>query len=134
MDKKEPDVPARGMPYEGPLGGVVEGLKHDPILLFGIGAGILVVGVLAFASNVWIVLVVAALFVAVLGARLRQDTRHARSGVKTSVIGTSVDEGSDAGNVADPNAGPVSSRFIGSSIKGGSRVGNVGEPRKPPEG
>jgi hypothetical protein len=45
---------------------VVKGLKDKPALLFGIGAGIILVVVLGITTDVWIAVVVAAVLVACL--------------------------------------------------------------------
>jgi predicted aspartyl protease len=55
---------------------VVKGLRNEPPLLFGIGAGIVLVGILAATTSLAIVIVVAAVFVAALGAWLFRATRQ----------------------------------------------------------
>jgi hypothetical protein len=66
------------MPYEAALVEVVKGLHRDPVLLFGIGAGIVVVGALATTSSLPLVLIVAGLFVVVLSARAHQQAQAVR--------------------------------------------------------
>jgi hypothetical protein len=58
-----------------PLLVVVKGLLNEPPLLFGIGAGIVLVGILAATTSIVIVAIVAAIFVAALGAWLYRETR-----------------------------------------------------------
>ena len=136
MEKKETAPPEREMPFGSALMKVVTGLQDDPVLLYGIGAGIVIVGVLVFTASAAIVLIVAALFVVVLFARAHQDARRLQKGTAVNVrlAGTSVED-SNVANVAqaggDTNVGV---RSFGGRIKG-SNVGNVGptEPRNKPE-
>jgi hypothetical protein len=77
--ENEAGRPAAGrMPYEAALMEVVKGLHHDPVLLFGIGAGIVVVGALAITSSLLLVLVVAGVFVVVLFARAHERAQTVR--------------------------------------------------------
>ena len=137
MEKKETAPPEREMPYGSALMKVVTGLQDDPVLLYGIGAGIIIVGVLVFTASAVVVLIVAALFVVVLFARAHQDAQRLQkqgTAVKVSLAGSSVED-SNVGNIAQAG-GDVNVRagLFGSRIKG-SNVGNVGpvEPRKKPE-
>jgi len=77
---QETRTPASTVPFSDALLEVVKGLKDDTVLLFGIGAGILLVAVLAFTSSLSIVIVVAAVLVLVLGASVVTRTRAAQSG------------------------------------------------------
>lgn len=54
---------------------VVKGLRDHPPLLFGIGAGIVLIGVLAATTSIVLVLIVAAVLVAALTAWLIHETR-----------------------------------------------------------
>ena len=78
IETQETDAPAGGMPYEAALLEVVKGLHRDPLLLFGIGAGILIVAVLAITTNLAIVLVVAGFFVVALGVGAHQRVQQSR--------------------------------------------------------
>jgi hypothetical protein len=86
------------MPYEAALLEVIKGLHRDPILLFGIGAGIVVVGALAVTSNLTLVLVVAGLFVVVLVARAHARTQAIR-GVDVRSRFSSVRRNRSSGNL-----------------------------------
>ena len=124
-----------GMPYETALLEVIKGLHRDPILLFGIGAGILLVAVLATTSSVAVVLVVAAFFVVVLAARVHRQAQRVKRGadIGTTVVASSVED-SDIGNVPAGGTNRVRTR-LGFSKVSGSRIGNVGgsPPPKAPE-
>jgi hypothetical protein len=58
---------------------VVKGLKDKPPLLFGIGAGVILVVVLGVTADVWLVLIVAAVLVLALGAWLVVEARRLRA-------------------------------------------------------
>lgn len=122
-----------GMPYEAALLEVIKGLHRDPVLLFGIGAGILLVAVLATTSSVAVVLVVAAFFVVVLAARVHQQAQRVRRGadVRATVLASSVED-SEVANVQAGGTNRVRAR-LGFSKVSGSRIGNVGgsPPPKP---
>ena len=62
----------------GVLAEVVKGLRKQPALLFGIGAGIVLVAVLAATTSVWLVLIVAAVLVLALGAWVVNEARNRR--------------------------------------------------------
>jgi hypothetical protein len=135
------DAPVRGMPYEAALLEVIKGLHRDPILLFGIGGGILLVAVLAVTTSLAIVLVVAGLFVVVLGAHMLQEARRVSRGEKTRGenirvrLNRSKIRSSDVGN-ADSTGGSTNIDVrIGRTEVTGSRIGNVGgsSRRKSPE-
>jgi len=66
-----------GVPFGDALTAVVKGLK-DPYLLFGLGAGIILVGALTFTGNVTLVLIVACVLVVALLARLVANMQSAR--------------------------------------------------------
>ena len=63
----------------GVMPDVVKGLKDKPPLLFGIGAGVILVVVLGATADVWLVLIVAAVLVLALGAWLVNDARRLRN-------------------------------------------------------
>jgi hypothetical protein len=128
-----PESPDRSMPYGTALTAVVRGLYKDPILLFGIGAGILVVGALAFTSSVALVLAIAGLFIVVLAARIHMQTRRVRSGRALGIaLGSSLDE-TDVGT-ADSDKGRATGFVLFSRAKN-SRIGAAGgeRHRRPPE-
>jgi hypothetical protein len=137
MEDKETAPVERAMPYASALGEVVKGLRNDPVLLYGIGAGIIVVGVLVFTASTAIVLIVAALFVVVLFARGHQDAQRIQKKgtvVDARVVGSSLDD-SDVGNVAQAGADTTVRAKVGFSRMKHSRVGNVGgsEQQQTPE-
>lgn len=91
---------------------VVKGLRNEPPLLFGIGAGIVLVGILAATTSIAIVAIVAAIFVAALGAWLFRETRArvAAAGAHTHV--SSVDaEIDDRANVGGIEAADVAGSY-----------------------
>lgn len=117
MDNKAAGAAAGKMPYEAALVEVVKGLHRDPILLFGIGAGIVAVGAIAIASSLSPVLVVAGIFVVVLLARTHQRARRIQGGdISVRVFGTSIRDSDIATGL------PEGSRFRGFFF--GSRVSN----------
>lgn len=81
MEHEAPGSPPRKMPYEAALMEVIKGLRDDPILLFGIGAGIVLVGVLAVTSSLPLVLVVAGVLVIVLLAGTHLRVQATREGI-----------------------------------------------------
>ena len=106
MEEKETAPSDQTMPYASALAEVVKGLRNDPVLLFGIGAGIIVVGVLALNSDTRALLIVAALLLVVLFARLHQDAHRVQKRgtvLDVSARASSV-EGSDVANVLSPKA------------------------------
>jgi hypothetical protein len=114
MDK---EAAAGKMPYEAALLEVVKGLQRDPILLFGIGAGIVAVGAIAIASSLSSVLVVAGIFVVVLLARVHQRASRIKGGdVSVRLFGTSMRDSDVATGLSE------GSRFHGFFF--GSRVSN----------
>jgi hypothetical protein len=123
-----------GMPYETTLSDVVKGLYKDPILLFGIGAGILLVAVLAVTTSLAVVLVVAGLFVVVIlvGAHQRARRRAREADVSGQAIGSRV-QGSQVAKAQKGFVGRLRGRVFFSSVKD-SQVGVVGdsEPPRPP--
>jgi hypothetical protein len=88
---------------------VVKGLMDKPPLLFGIGAGVILVVVLGATADVWLVLIVAAVLVLALGAwlviearRLRNEAaRTAAGGVRQTIHSEDVEtaKGATAANV-----------------------------------
>lgn len=99
-----PDQPG----FAGALTEVVRGLRGQPALLFGIGAGILLVAVLAATTRLVLVIVVAAVLLAALAAWLIRETRTrqeqraaARANVSRATIGHSdvalIDTAGEAG-------------------------------------
>src|SRR5262245_49043631 len=96
MENKESAAPERAMPYSSALGEVIKHLRNDPVLLYGIGAGILICGVLVFTASVAIVLIVAAFFALVLFARVHVQAQKARKGtdVRARAVGSSIEDSS----------------------------------------
>ena len=124
------------MPYESALLEVVKGLHRDPILLFGIGAGILLVAVLAVTTSLAAVLVVAGLFGVVIAARAHQRAQRIRQGedIRVGLFASSVAD-SDVATAEGGGAKRIRAR-IGFSKVSGSRIGTAGgaRPPKTPEG
>jgi hypothetical protein len=136
MQKDGTEAPAGKMPYEAALTEVVKGLHQDPVLLFGIGAGIVIVAALAFTSSLALVVVVAALFVVVLAARAHQRTQRVRhaTDVKGRAFASSLED-SDVATAPEGIAARVRGLVAFSRVKN-SRVGAVGgrKRRRPPGG
>ena len=86
-----------GMPYGAALLEVVKGLHRDLVFLFGIGAGILIVAVLAITTSLAVVLVVAGFFVVALAVGAHQRAQQNRQhGIRARVHHSTI-EGSDVG-------------------------------------
>jgi hypothetical protein len=125
MENKDPAPSERTMPYSSALGEVVKGLRHDPVLLYGIGAGIIIVGVLVFTASAAIVLIVAALFIVVLFARAHRSAKRIQNGTDVGVFVSKIED-SDAANMAQAGGDTTArAKFAFSKVKG-SRLGNVG--------
>ena len=60
----------------GVLPEVVKGLKDKPALLFGIGAGVVLVLVLGITTDLWLVLIVAVVLLLCLAAWVLTDARR----------------------------------------------------------
>jgi hypothetical protein len=90
----------------GVMPDVVKGLKDKPPLLFGIGAGVILVVVLGATADVWLVLIVAGVLVLALGAWLVNDAQKLRAearspgGIHQEIVSDDVETGKDA-KVAD---------------------------------
>jgi hypothetical protein len=117
--------PAGKMPYEAALVEVVKGLKDDPILLFGIGAGIVVVGALAITSSLLLVLVVAGVLLAVLIVGGHRRTQAVRKGVEIGSAWSSIRNNRLF-------ASRMRIRSIGSTIEG-NVIGEPGDRHTTPE-
>jgi hypothetical protein len=122
---------AQGAPEPSLIGvmpDVVRGLKDKPALLFGIGAGIVLVVVLGVTSSVWLVLIVAAVLVLSLGAWLFTEARRQRDAAVTNVVqakGSRIRK-SDVG-VVDTGPGSVANKVdVSGADVSGSNVGVVG--------
>jgi hypothetical protein len=115
---------------------VIKELRNQPPLLFGIGAGIVLVGILGATTSVAIVAIVAAVFVAALGAwlvretraRVRQETNvHAprvRAGKRANVGSIQAPDG--AGNY-ETNVNAEDAEIGDDAIVGGIRIGGSSE-------
>jgi hypothetical protein len=114
-----------------PLLEVVKGLRDQPPLLFGIGAGIVLVAVLAATTSIVLVVVVAAVLVVALAAWMFRETRgsaaegrrKARARVKHARITDDSDVGVVEGEVG-PGTASVDVQGEGAEISR-SRVGVV---------
>jgi hypothetical protein len=84
---------------------VIKELRNEPPLLFGIGAGIVLVAILGATTSIAIVAIVAAVFVAALGAWLVRETR-ARVRQKTNVRapGVKVGKRANVGGIEAPDS------------------------------
>jgi hypothetical protein len=126
--------PAPGkMPYEAALIEVIKGLRGDPVLLFGIGAGIVAVGAIAVTSSLPLVLVVAGIFVVVLLARTHQRARRVQGGdISVSLFGSSIRNSDIATGLEGGSR--FRGRFFGSRVTN-SRIGTGAgtSARRPPE-
>jgi hypothetical protein len=119
----------------GVLPDVVKGLKDKPPLLFGIGAGVILVAVLGATADVWLVLIVAAVLVIALGAWLLSDARRRRDEALARADVRNITTTKDAKIKADADVGVVEAGsssvenvtdVSGAEITGG-RVGVVTE-------
>lgn len=118
------------IPFQDSLLEVVKTLHKDPVLAYGIGAGIVLVGALALTASLSLVLVVAAVFVVVLVGRILGLTQEKRSGgifARAFLFGGRHDD-LEAANVdaGTPPPGEIRTRFrgIGTSTKG-AKIANV---------
>ena len=75
-----PTSSAGAIPFQDSLLKVVKTLHKDPVLAYGIGAGIVLVGALALTASLSLVLVVAAVFVVVLIGAILGRTQQKRGG------------------------------------------------------
>jgi hypothetical protein len=118
--------PAPGkMPYETALAEVVKGLKNDPLLLFGIGAGIVLVAVLGVTSSLALVLIVAGVLLAALLAGAHQRAQAIRKGVHIGSMWSSIQKNKIF-------AGRVRIFSVGSTIEG-NEIGELGDGGRGPE-
>ncbi len=87
MEGSGPTSGSSGQSLFGVMPEVVKGLKNKPALLFGIGAGVILVAVLGATADVWLVLIVAAVLVAALGAWLVGDALKRRDEARVRAAG-----------------------------------------------
>ena len=137
---QETRTPASAVPFSDALLEVVKGLKDDTVLLFGIGAGILLVAVLAFTTSISIVIVIAVVLVLVLGASLLTRARGAQTGKGAAGrrlvanLASAQVRGSDLQNV-DRATGTIDAELNAEgAVFDGSRVQNFGSgdgPKRP---
>jgi hypothetical protein len=124
----------------GVLPDVVKGLRHKPALLFGIGAGVVLVAVLGVTTDVWLVLIVAAVLVLALIAWLVSDTRKRRDETAARITAlraggvsnvTQAEESklkdSDVGVVENDSGSVDNVTDVSGATVTGSRVGVVGK-------
>lgn len=71
------------MPFEDAFAALVKPLK-DPYLIFGLAAGIIVVGALTVTGNVILIVIVAAVLIIALVARLVANVQSQRGGNRIS--------------------------------------------------
>jgi len=122
----------------GVMPDVVKGLKDKPPLLFGIGAGVILVVVLGATADVWLVLIVAAVLVLALGAWLVNDARRLRAeaasrpppgSVSQVIVSDDVETGknSKVADVERPSQASVDQKldFKKTKIGEGSTFGSV---------
>jgi hypothetical protein len=116
---------------------VVKGLRNQPPLLFGIGAGIVLIGVLAATTSIVLVVIVAAVLVAALGAWLlratrSRTTREGRARVRTNVTRAKITGDAEVGvieNEPERGTAEVDVRAKRAQIGGRAVVGRVGSGR-----
>jgi hypothetical protein len=120
---------------------VVKGLKDKPPLLFGIGAGVILVAVLGATADVWLVLIVAAVLVIALGAWLVSDALKRRDEARVRVDGgrrqkmagrrLKTGENANVGLIESSGAGAVDQDLDvrDAEIGAGSNVGVIRESR-----
>lgn len=117
--------PAPGkMPYEAALTEVVKGLGNDPLLLFGIGAGIVLVAVLAVTSSLALALIVAGVLLVALLAGAHQRAQAVRKGVRIGSLWSTI-----RNNKLFADRLRVFS--VGSTIEG-NEIGEPGDDRRAP--
>jgi hypothetical protein len=124
-----------GTPYGSALLRVVEQLHDQPILLFGIGAGILVVAALAITTSPLPTIVVACLFALVLLVHAHRRARTEQHGpdVRVRSLGLTTDESSEVGVADAGTASKVRGTFLFSRVGKNSRVGTIRESAPPPD-
>jgi hypothetical protein len=87
---------------------VIKELRDQPPLLFGIGAGLVLVGILAVTTSFVIVAIVAVIFLAALGTWLVRELRApvASGGPRTDVSAerAEVDDSANVGGIRTPDA------------------------------
>jgi hypothetical protein len=128
-DRTEPSTPPAQSLF-GVLPDVVKGLRNQPALLFGIGAGIVLVAVLAATTSVWLVLIVAGVLVLALGSWLVNEAGVRRRRAIENVVSAreaTIGKRAKVGTV-DPVPGGVSQEVNveNAEIGEGSSVGTVG--------
>lgn len=123
---------AAGSPADRSVAGVlpevVKGLRHDPALLFGIGAGVVLVAALAATTSLWLVLVVAAVLVLALVAWLVREAakERAQPGVRNRVRASRSHIGrADVGVVQGSGSVDQDIDATGATIADGASVGKV---------
>jgi hypothetical protein len=85
---------------------VIKELRDQPPLLFGIGAGLVLVGILAVTTSIVVVAIVAVIFLAALGTWLVRETRaRVAAGARTDVSAerAEVEESANVGGIRAPN-------------------------------
>lgn len=85
----QPQPGGSGVPFGDALTAIVNGLK-DPYLLFGLGAGIILVGALTLTGNTVLILIVAAVLVIALVVRLIANVQSQPGGGGGGGAGTGI--------------------------------------------
>jgi hypothetical protein len=138
-----PTSGSSGQSLFGVMPDVVKGLKDKPPLLFGIGAGVILVAVLAATADLWLVLIVAAVLVLALGAWLVNDALKRRDEARVRSAGGIRQKVASHGlkNPGKANVGLIERSGTSSieqdidvtdaEIAAGSNVGVIRESRTP---
>jgi hypothetical protein len=126
------------MPFEDAFTTLVKPLR-DPYLIFGLAAGIIVVGALTITGNVALVVIVAAVLIVALAARLVANVQSQRGGnsISTSVNarGAVITGGSEVGNIHTSGAGSITSTANVSHARiENSKVASVENQEQPVQG
>jgi membrane protein implicated in regulation of membrane protease activity len=116
---------------------VVKGLRNQPPLLFGIGAGIVLIGVLAATTSIVLVVIVAAVLVAALAAWLvratrSRTTREGRATVKTNVVRAKIKDDAEVAVIEDSRGKGTAEVDVNAKhaeIGGRAVVGRIGGAR-----
>jgi hypothetical protein len=117
---------------------VVKGLRHHPPLLFGIGAGIVLIGILAATTDALVVGIVAAVLVAALAVWLVRESRARAAGewrTKADVDGAEIEDRANVGGIdAAGGAGVMETnvRARDAKIGKGALVGGISTSRSRP--
>lgn len=124
---------------QGALLEVVKGLRHEPPLLFGIGAGLVLVAILAATTSIAVVAIVAVVLVAALAAWLVRETKARtadESYVRANTHEAEIADNAEVGSIDDRTGGSGRKRVDldagNAKIGKGAVVGRIrtGAPRR----